>query len=112
MPTEENLTIEKLVYGGDGLSRLESKVVFTPFVLPGEKVRAGIERIKNDLWRGQLLQSWSLRAARVTAPCPYFQRCGGCHYQHAEYAFQVEQKRVILREALAAGRQDRICRRD
>ena len=101
MPTEENLTIEKLVYGGDGLSRLESKVVFTPFVLPGEKVRAEIDRIKNDLWRGQLLHSpGAFAAARVTAPCPYFQRCGGCHYQHAEYAFQVEQKRVILREAL------------
>ena len=100
MPTEENLTIEKLVYGGDGLSRLESKVVFTPFVLPGEKVRAEIDRIKNDLWRGRLSKVLEPAAARVTAPCRYFERCGGCHYQHAEYAFQVEQKRVILREAL------------
>ena len=32
--------------------------------------------------------------------CPYFQRCGGCQYQHVDYAFQVEQKRSILREAL------------
>lgn len=100
MPTEEDLTIEKLVYGGDGLSRLESKVVFTPFVLPGEKVRAEIGRIKNDLWRGSLAGVLEPSANRVSAPCPYFQRCGGCHYQHADYAFQVDQKRVILREAL------------
>jgi 23S rRNA (uracil1939-C5)-methyltransferase len=100
LPTEEDLTIEKLVYGGDGLSRLESKVVFTPYVLPGEKVRAGIGRIKNDLWRGRLAEVLEPSANRVGAPCPYFQRCGGCHYQHADYAFQVEQKRVILREAL------------
>jgi 23S rRNA (uracil1939-C5)-methyltransferase len=100
LPTEENLTIEKLVYGGDGLSRLESKVVFTPYVLPGEKVRAEVDRIKNDLWRGRLLQVSEPSPHRVAAPCPYFQRCGGCHYQHADYAFQVEQKRSILREAL------------
>jgi 23S rRNA (uracil1939-C5)-methyltransferase len=100
LPTEEDLTIEKLVYGGDGLSRLESKVVFTPYVLPGEKVRAEIGRIKNDLWRGRLPEILEPSANRVGAPCPYFQRCGGCHYQHADYAFQVDQKRVILREAL------------
>ncbi|HLK18028.1 MAG TPA: class I SAM-dependent RNA methyltransferase, partial [Bryobacteraceae bacterium] len=99
MPTED-LTIEKLVYGGDGLSRLESKVVFTPYVLPGERVRAEIGRIKNDLWRGELAEVLEASARRVIAPCPYFQRCGGCHYQQADYDFQVEQKRVILREAL------------
>jgi 23S rRNA (uracil1939-C5)-methyltransferase len=92
--------IEKLVYGGDGLSRLESKVVFTPFVLPGEKVRAEVSRIKNDLWRGRLLEVLEAAPARVSPPCEYFGRCGGCHYQHAGYAFQVEQKRLILREAL------------
>lgn len=100
MPTEEDLTIEKLVYGGDGLSRLDNKVVFTPYVLPGEKVRAEVDRIKNDLSRGRLLQISEPSPHRVAAPCPYFQRCGGCHYQHADYFFQVEQKRSILREAL------------
>lgn len=100
MPTEENLTIEKLVYGGDGLSRLDSKVVFTPYVLPGETVRAEVDRIKNDLWRSRLLEVFEPSSHRVAAPCPYFQRCGGCHYQHADYAFQIEQKRSILREAL------------
>jgi 23S rRNA (uracil1939-C5)-methyltransferase len=70
LPTEEDLTIEKLVYGGDGLSRLESKVVFTPFVLPGEKVRAEIGRIKNDLWRGRLSGVLEPSANRVSAPCP------------------------------------------
>jgi 23S rRNA (uracil1939-C5)-methyltransferase len=37
---------------------------------------------------------------RLAAPCPYFGVCGGCHYQHAPYAFQVEQKVAILREVI------------
>ncbi|HEY6393510.1 MAG TPA: TRAM domain-containing protein, partial [Bryobacteraceae bacterium] len=96
----ETLTIEKLVYGGDGLARLHGKVVFTPYVLPGEMAQAEIDRVKNDLWRGRLIEVTSPSAARVTPECPYFQRCGGCNYQHAAYAFQVDQKRSILREVL------------
>lgn len=96
----ETLTIEKLVYGGDGLARLDGKVIFTPYVLPGETVQADIDRVKNDLWRGRLIDVTSPSAARVTPECPYFRRCGGCNYQHAGYAFQVEQKRSILREVL------------
>ena len=100
MSNPETLSIEKLVYGGDGLSRLEGKVVFTPYVLPGEVVNADVERIKNDLWRGRLLEVTQPSPDRVQAPCPYFQRCGGCNYQHADYAAQLELKRSILREVL------------
>ena len=35
------ITIEKLVYGGDGLARIDGRVVLTPFVLPGEKASRG-----------------------------------------------------------------------
>jgi 23S rRNA (uracil1939-C5)-methyltransferase len=37
---------------------------------------------------------------RVDAPCRLFTRCGGCHYQHAPYDFQVARKVEILREQL------------
>src|SRR5208282_6801122 len=80
-----DVTIEKLVYGGDGLARLDGRVVFTPFVLPGETVRAGIERVKSDLWRGKLLEIVQPASGRVAPQCPYFGRCGGCQYQHASY---------------------------
>jgi len=100
LPVEETLTIEKLVYGGEALARLEGKVVLTPFVLPGEVVRVEMERAKNDLWRGRLIEVLQPSASRITPQCPYFQRCGGCQYQHMDYAFQSEQKRAILREVL------------
>jgi 23S rRNA (uracil1939-C5)-methyltransferase len=100
LPVEETLTVEKLVYGGEGLARQEGKVVLAPFVLPGEVVRAETERAKNDLWRGRLIEVLQPSASRVTPGCPYFQRCGGCQYQHIDYPFQLEQKQVILREVL------------
>jgi 23S rRNA (uracil1939-C5)-methyltransferase len=100
LPVEETLTIEKLVYGGEGLARVEGKVILTPFVLPGEVVRAETERAKNDLWRGRLIEVLQPSPVRVAPGCPYFQRCGGCQYQHIDYAAQLEQKSEILREVL------------
>ncbi len=96
----ETLTIEKLVYGGEGLARLEGHVVLVPFVLPGETARVEIDRAKSDLGRGRLIEITEASAARVAPGCQYFQRCGGCQYQHIDYAVQVEQKREILREVL------------
>ena len=99
-PAELTLRIEKLVYGGDGLARADGRVVLTPFVLPEESVRVQLQRAKSDLLRGKLLNVLEPATVRREAPCPYFQSCGGCHYQHATDAYQLEQKQAILREVL------------
>src|SRR5262249_34672793 len=94
------VTVEKLIYGGDGLARLDGRVVFAPYVLPGERIRAEAEREKPGLVRARTVEVLAPAAERTTAPCEYFGRCGGCHYQHAPYAYQLEAKRAILVEEL------------
>ena len=42
MPDELHLSIEKLIYGGDGLAHSDGNTVFVPYVLPGEQVRAAV----------------------------------------------------------------------
>ncbi len=94
------VTVEKLVYGGDGLARLDGRVVLAPYVLPGERIRAEVEREKPGLVRARTLEVMEPATGRVEAPCPVFGRCGGCHYQHAEYGQQVAAKAAILAEEL------------
>src|SRR5215475_11737451 len=94
------VTVEKLVYGGDGLGRLDGRVVFAPFVLPGERIRARAEQEKPGLVRARMLEVLEAAPDRVNAPCSVFGRCGGCHYQHAPYDFQLAAKRAILVEEL------------
>jgi len=95
-----DVTVEKLVYGGDGLARLDGRVVFAPFVLPGERVNVRAEREKPGLIHASTVKILEPSAIRVAAPCPVFGRCGGCHYQHAPYAVQLATKRAILEEEL------------
>jgi 23S rRNA (uracil1939-C5)-methyltransferase len=92
--------VEKLVYGGDGLARLDGRVVLTPLVAPGERVRAASEKERSGLIHARTLEVIEPSPARVEPHCPYFGRCGGCHYQHLDYATQVEAKRAILAEEL------------
>ena len=100
------LTIEKLVYGGDGLARLPAdehgrgKAVFVPFVLPGEEVEAEILEAKPGFVRGKLGSILQPSPQRIAPRCPYFQKCGGCNYQHAPYEYQLENKVAILKENL------------
>jgi len=94
------LHIEKLVYGGDGLSRLDGEVVFTPFVLPGETVEAERTEARKHVQRARLVRVEEPSPDRVQPPCPVFGRCGGCQYQHATYDAQVRFKRDILVETL------------
>ena len=101
-PPETNfeLTIEKLVYGGEGLGRLDGRVVFVPYVLPGERALVQPYSERAGILRARLLDVPGPSDGRVTPPCPYFARCGGCHYQHADYELQLESKQSILRETL------------
>jgi 23S rRNA (uracil1939-C5)-methyltransferase len=92
--------VEKLVYGGDALARLDGRAVLAPFALPGERILARVEREKPGLIHARVLEVLEPAPERVAAPCPYFGRCGGCQYQHASYEFQLAAKRAILAESL------------
>jgi 23S rRNA (uracil1939-C5)-methyltransferase len=95
------IQVEKLVYGGDGLARLDGEVVLMPFVLPGELVELELEAKRSGIARGRVKHLLRESADRAAPACPYFMRCGGCHYQHMTYAAQLEAKRSILSETLA-----------
>jgi 23S rRNA (uracil1939-C5)-methyltransferase len=100
------LTIDKMIYGGDGLGRLPAdergrgKAAFVPFVLAGEKVEATIVEQKSGFVRAQADSIVEVSPHRVQPGCPYFGSCGGCHYQQAAYEHQLEIKKNILKETL------------
>jgi len=95
------LRIEKAVYGGDGLARVPAgKTVFVPSTLPGELVEAHIAEERRGFANGQLDAILEPSAERVVPGCEYVPRCGGCQYQHANVAFQLQMKLDILKETL------------
>ena len=101
MNEELTLSIEKLVYGGDGLGHADGNTVFVPYVLPGEQIRASTKSKKKKVIWADLLEVTQAAKDRQQPRCPHFGKCGGCHYQHISPAEQVRLKKEIFRETLS-----------
>jgi tRNA/tmRNA/rRNA uracil-C5-methylase (TrmA/RlmC/RlmD family) len=95
-----DLQIEDVAFGGKGVAREEGKAVFIPFTIDGELVSAKITREKKQFAEAEVVDIRNSSPHRVDPGCPYFGRCGGCAYQHINYAHQLEIKSRQVRDVL------------
>lgn len=95
------LTIEKIIKGGQGLGRLaDGQVVMVGRVLPGEVVRVSLQRSHRRYQEAELLEVLAPSPRRIRPACPVYDVCGGCNFQHVEYGEQVRLKHAILEETI------------
>lgn len=95
------VTIEKIIAGGDGLARpSEAPVVFVPRTAPGDRVEVEYVEEHKQWRRGRMLKMLEPGPERRAAPCPYYDDCGGCQLQHMTYDAQVASKRGIIGDSL------------
>jgi 23S rRNA (uracil1939-C5)-methyltransferase len=96
------ITIEKVIFGGDGLARLpQGFVVFVPFAAEGDRLRVRILEKKAQHARAEIVELLQPGKGRENPPCPYYTRCGGCQYQHLTYAEELRLKESQVREAFS-----------
>ncbi len=101
-----NISIEKLSLGGDGISRTDGMVVFTPYVVPGEVIEARIVDQRKTFARAVPTKIIKSGTGRVLPECEHFftvshgKWCGGCDYQHLKYSVQLQAKLAAFKETL------------
>lgn len=95
--------IEKPIYGGAFLSRVEGRATFVPLTLPGEQARVRIVEEKRGYATAEAEEIVTPAPERIVAGCRHFGTCGGCSYQHTGYETQLALKKAILRETLERG---------
>lgn len=92
--------ISDLSWGGEGIARIEGKVVFIPFALPGEMVEVEVVRSKKNYDQGRLIRILEPSPDRIEPPCPFYRECGGCQLQHLSPPRQVQEKERLFKQAL------------
>jgi len=92
--------IQKPIYGGAFLARLNGKAVFVPLTLPGEQATIRIVEDRRGYATAEAEQIVTIAPQRIAPHCTHFGVCGGCQYQHADYDAQLAFKKAILRETL------------
>ena len=90
---EIELVIDSLTNLGQGIGRHDGWVVFVPFALPGERVRARVFRNHKGHSEADLVEVLEPSPHRVAPVCRLFGTCGGCQYQNLDYAEQLRWKR-------------------
>jgi len=95
------LVVERLTYGAEALAHHEGRVVFVPYVAPGERVRVRIVERRAGFLRAELCDVLTAAADRTAPRCRFFGECGGCQWQHLTVAAQRIAKTAIVEEQLA-----------
>jgi len=95
------VSVEKLVAGGDGLARVDGIPIFVPRSAPGDRLRVRLVERRPDYGRAEIVELLEPGPGRREAPCPYFADCGGCQLQHIEDALQVRYKAEAVVETLS-----------
>ena len=94
-------TIQKVVFGGKGLAKLEDgKTCFVSYVLPDEKVEIEITKNKKNFCEGIAKKVLQQNENRVNPICNYYTLCGGCDFQHINYEYQLKLKKEALEETI------------
>ncbi|HBE23037.1 MAG TPA: SAM-dependent methyltransferase [Verrucomicrobiales bacterium] len=97
---ELTLCIDSLTNLGMGVARVDGWVVFVPYCLPGETVKAKVYRNEKNYSLADLVEVIEASPDRVAPQCPLFTECGGCQYQHFSYPAQLAWKTRQVEELM------------
>ena len=70
---------------GNGIAKYNDFVIFVPFVLLDEEVKIRIIKVNKNFAMGQVEEVLKANPNRAIPKCKYFQVCGGCDFQHANF---------------------------
>ncbi|MBI4521361.1 MAG: class I SAM-dependent RNA methyltransferase, partial [Gemmatimonadetes bacterium] len=95
------IEVHGIAAGGAGVGRLpDGRTVFVHRTAPGERASVSVTEVKKRWARARLVEIVRFSPQRRSAPCPYYEHCGGCTLEHLRYDAQLEAKAQITVAAL------------
>jgi 23S rRNA (uracil1939-C5)-methyltransferase len=99
-PLLERVLIEDIAAEGKALARVNSKVVFTTFAVPGDIVDIQIIKKRKSYMEGYITQIHEYSPLRIEPFCEHFGMCGGCKWQNLPYEEQLKFKQRQVSDQL------------
>jgi len=86
--------------GGKSIARVDGLVVFVPGAVPGDTARVRVRKVKSNFVETEVIELLQKSELRMAPRCSHFGTCGGCKWQQATYAAQLDFKRRQVIDAL------------
>lgn len=94
------VVISDLSDSGDGVGRVDQRVVFVPDTVTGDRVLVRLLRVKPQYAQGKVTELLEPSPHRIRARCIVADKCGGCQWQHVSDAYQQAIKQNLVIQAL------------
>lgn len=94
------VTVQAMGVSGEGIAKYENLVVFIPFAITGEKIKAKVILVKKRYAIAKIIEVLTPAEERVRPECQIFSKCGGCQFQHLKYQNQLKVKYAAVAETL------------
>ena len=105
-----DIAIIDIAEEGKGVGKTEELVLFVDKAVPGDVADVELLRKKKNFAEARITQLKTASPHRVDPFCSHFGVCGGCKWQHMEYAAQLTYKQQAVVNALARlGKVDTLC---
>jgi 23S rRNA (uracil1939-C5)-methyltransferase len=86
---------------GNAVGRIDDKVVFVPFAVPGDLVDVKAMKNKKSFFEGKVTHIHEFSDKRVEPRCEHFGICGGCRWQNMKYSEQLFYKQKQVEDSLS-----------
>jgi len=96
----ERVEITDVAAEGKAIGKVDEKVVFVPFVAPGDIVDIKITRKKKNYLEGKAVNFHKHSDKKIKPFCEHFGTCGGCKWQHLKYKDQLFYKQKQVQDNL------------
>ncbi|HTP14034.1 MAG TPA: 23S rRNA (uracil(1939)-C(5))-methyltransferase RlmD [Bacteroidota bacterium] len=96
---EVELEISGSAFEGKSIARLNGLVIFVEGGVPGDTLTAKITRVKKNLVEAHLVRVVKPSPLRRDPRCVHAGTCGGCKWQHVDYAGQLQFKQQHVLDA-------------
>ncbi len=96
----ENIVIESMAAEGNCVARLDNLVLFIKGGAPGDTVDVRLSKIKKSFLEGKVISIKQNSPIRTEPFCRHFGLCGGCSWQHINYATQLQYKQQQVADNL------------
>ncbi len=95
-----NIAITAVNERGEGIGRIDGKVCFVDGAVVGDTLTIEIIQQKKSYTRGRIVKINTASPFRITPPCRFSERCGGCSVQHIDYSEQLKLKSAVVHDAM------------
>ena len=100
LPVLEKITITSCAAEGKSLARVDEKVVFVPFVVPGDVVDLQVKKKKSSYMEAVAVRFHDYSPLRTEPVCKHYGVCGGCKWQCLKYEEQLKAKQQQVEDNL------------